>query len=144
VAGELALRDRLLLEEIVKYTGLEQTQVNSSLLILIQHNLVSFVEEFELSNRNVVYTYYQANISYMLWRLRFPCYLQVAKQRFEEEVSLVSPSPLSASVNELHRLFQGQRMVRSLLEHGRLTQEQIMPKVKTDSTRCHSRRCHFY
>jgi len=113
VAGELALRDRLLLEEIVKYTGLEQTQVNSSLLILIQHNLVSFVEEFELSNRNVVYTYYQANISYMLWRLRFPCYLQVAKQRFEEE---------------------GQRMVRSLLEHGRLTQEQIMPKVKTDRT----------
>jgi hypothetical protein len=86
VAGALVMRDRLLIHEIERVTELEFLQVKNSLLVLIQHNLVSFVEEYELGNRENVQTYYQANVALMLWRLRFPRFLQVAKHRFGEEV----------------------------------------------------------
>lgn len=86
MAAVLIERDRLLLEEIMRLAGLEFLQVKNSLLILIQHNLVSFVEEYEDGQPDNVHTYYQANLQNILWRIRFPRFLHMAKERFGSEV----------------------------------------------------------
>lgn len=86
VAGALVMRDRLQLEDIMKHSELEYLQVKNSLLVLIQHNLVSFIEEYELGDRDNVHTFYQANVPGILWRLRFPRFLLAAKERFGTEV----------------------------------------------------------
>jgi hypothetical protein len=120
------------MHELESITELEFLQVKNSLLVLIQHNLVSFIEEHPEGNPQDVQTYYQASVSFILWRLRFPRFLQVAKHRFGDEVCGTqhthAPHKRAHSALSHYRnaIVQGRLMVQVLLEHGRLTHDLIL------------------
>lgn len=111
MAGALLTRDRLLMHELESITELEFLQVKNSLLVLIQHNLVSFIEEHPDGNPQDVQTYYQASVSFILWRLRFPRFLQVAKHRFGDEVCGAHAHAHHTSAHTRHCLTTGNAVV---------------------------------
>ncbi len=106
----LLYRDHLTLQDIIKFSELQFVQVcfflsltltnltnsaqilffliqvKNSLLVLIQQNLVNFWEEFDEQDRQKLTTFYRVNVQQVIWRLRYPRYLSVAKQRFGDEV----------------------------------------------------------
>ena len=72
--------------QLLEMTKLPEKQIRNSLLILIQQNLAGFTEEFEEGNRNNTTTYYQVLVQEVLWRIRYPRFLVVARKVFGPDV----------------------------------------------------------
>lgn len=85
IASLLARRGPLAVYEILESTGLKFWQVRNSLLILIQHNVVSFTSEGGASSASPNATEpvrYSINTQEALFRLRYPSYaLYVSNQK---------------------------------------------------------------
>lgn len=116
VCSCLVHKGTLTLPEIARFTELTPAQLKNCLLVLIQHNCVqAFKFEQEegtgpAAARN--FTQYVAFIDSILHRMRFPKFLTLVREHLGDESE---------------SLFEG------LLEHGRLTFEQIVQRASAQS-----------
>ncbi|KAH8967788.1 hypothetical protein BDL97_03G095100 [Sphagnum fallax] len=111
VCESLVYRGQLPLPEIARYTGMNITQLRNCLLVLIQHNCA---QAFKVEHEGVgsapqrVSTSYIALTDNILHRLRFPKFLVLVKEDVGD---------------------QAEALIEGLLEHGRLTLEQLIQRA---------------
>ncbi|KAG0555076.1 hypothetical protein KC19_12G142600 [Ceratodon purpureus] len=111
VVKELAYRGPLALQDIARFSGLNAAALKSSILVLVQH---SCVQAFKVEHEGVgtaparTSTSYVAISDNILHRMRFPKFLMVVREELGEEA---------------------ESLVEGLLEHGRLTLEQIIQRT---------------
>ncbi|KAF3432981.1 hypothetical protein FNV43_RR24083 [Rhamnella rubrinervis] len=112
VCEKLLTRGPLTLQLLIRFTELNSLQVKNSLLILIQHNCVqafSAEESGGIANKQTP-TQYLVLFDNILHRLRFPKFLEIVAQELDENCA---------------------ELLEGLLQHGRLTQEQIYERAKS-------------
>jgi DNA-directed RNA polymerase III subunit RPC3 len=111
VCESLVYRGQLSLPEIARYTGMNINQLRNCLLVLIQHNCA---QAFKVEHEGVgsapqrVSTSYIALTDNILHRLRFPKFLVLVKEDVGD---------------------QAEALIEGLLEHGRLTLEQLIQRA---------------
>ncbi|CAK9875680.1 unnamed protein product [Sphagnum jensenii] len=111
VCKSLVYRGQLSLPEIAHYTKMNTTQIHNSLLVLVQH---SCVQAFKVEHGGIgsapprVLTLYIALTDNILHRMRFPKFLVLVKEDVGD---------------------QAEALVEGLLEHGRLTLEQLIQRA---------------
>ncbi|KAL6048239.1 hypothetical protein QOT17_021178 [Balamuthia mandrillaris] len=127
--GELLLhKGRLTQEALVHHSEMPTEEVKSCIMLLIQHDIASFTEEYvsseatssstssssssrrgrgatKTSTEPAIDTYYHINLQNVLWRLRYPKFLAAVNKKFGPAAEM---------------------MLQLLIEHGRLTKEQIL------------------
>ncbi|KAK9113839.1 hypothetical protein Syun_020636 [Stephania yunnanensis] len=103
----LLQKGTLTLSDITRYTELPSQQAKNCLLVLIQHNCVQAFaiakEGFGMSTRAI--THYSVVYENILHRLRFSKFLTIVSEELDKEC---------------------EELLEGLLQHGRLTLEQIM------------------
>ncbi|KDP22271.1 hypothetical protein JCGZ_26102 [Jatropha curcas] len=107
----LLRRGPLNLQAIIRFTGVKETSVKNSLLVLIQHNCVQsfrLIEPGGLNNEPKQITQYIAVFDNILHRMRFSKFLAIISQEFDK---------LCVDI------------VEGLLQHGRLTLKQIVDRA---------------
>ena len=77
---------RLTVPQLIEKTSLPENQIRTSLRILIQQNLANFTEEIVEGDTDNLTTYYQVLLNELLWRLRYPRFLLVARKIFGSDV----------------------------------------------------------
>lgn len=116
VCSCLVHKGTLTVPEIARFTELTPAQLKNCLLVLIQHNCVQAfkIEQEEGAGPAAArsFTQYVAFIDSILHRMRFPKFLTLVREHLGEESE---------------SLFEG------LLEHGRLTFEQIVQRASAQS-----------
>lgn len=115
VCSCLVHKGTLTVPEIARFTELTHSQLKNCLLVLIQHNCVqAFKIEQEGAGPAAArsFTHYVAFIDIILHRMRVPKFLTLVREHLGEESE---------------SLFEG------LLEHGRLTFEQIVQRASAQS-----------
>lgn len=115
VCETLLRRGPLTLRLLVRFTELSSSQINNSLLILIQHNCVqafTAVTEGEFGDAPKADTQYLALFSNILHRMRFSKFLAIASEKLEKD-------------KDCEELLEG------LLQNGRLSMEQIIERAKS-------------
>eukprot|EP00128_Syssomonas_multiformis_P011588 Colp12_sorted_trinity150504_noHs@967 len=108
IAKCLLEKGRQHIRNLISLTKLQRAQVQSSLFVLIQHNLASFEEDVTDGT-----TYYEIDLKACLLRTRFPRFIQLAKVLYGVE---------------------GELLTTQLLQDGRLAYEELMNKVKQIDT----------
>ncbi|XP_048326847.2 uncharacterized protein LOC107414510 isoform X2 [Ziziphus jujuba] len=112
VCENLLKRGPLTLQQLVRFTELTSVQVKNSLLILIQHNCVQAfsAEQPDDIVNGQIQTQYLALFDNILHRLRFPKFLEMVSQELDKDC---------------------EQLLEGLLQHGRLTQEQMYERAKS-------------
>ncbi|XP_057952055.1 uncharacterized protein LOC131146450 [Malania oleifera] len=113
VCSCLLRRGTLPLTSIIQYTGLPRDKVMNSLLVLIQHNCVqAFAQEQPggFGEAPKVQTQYMVLFDNIIHRMRFPKFLAIVTRELDD---------------------QCQKVLESLLQHGRLTLSQIYDRAKS-------------
>ncbi|CAK9225893.1 unnamed protein product [Sphagnum troendelagicum] len=111
VCKSLVYHGQLSLPEIAHYTEMSTTQIHNSLLVLVQH---SCIQAFKVEHGGIgsapprVLTLYIALTDNILHRMRFPKFLVLVKEDVGD---------------------QAEALVEGLLEHGRLTLEQLIQQA---------------
>ncbi|KAG9451911.1 hypothetical protein H6P81_004815 [Aristolochia fimbriata] len=116
VCGCLLRAGPLTIQEIARYTELPHPQLKNCLLVLIQHNCVQAFSMEKLGGFGVqvkVITQYMALFDNILHRVRFPKFIAVVAERFDKMC---------------------ESLLEGLLEHGRLTLEQVMMRAMSKRT----------
>ncbi|CAM6025857.1 unnamed protein product [Sphagnum balticum] len=107
VCKSLVYHGQLSLPEIARYTEMSMTQIYNSLLVLVQHSCVqAFKVEHGAPPREL--TLYIALTDNILHRMHFPKFLVLVKGDVDD---------------------QAEALVEGLLEHGRLTLEQLIQRA---------------
>ncbi|CAK9225296.1 unnamed protein product [Sphagnum troendelagicum] len=113
VCKSLVYHGQLSLPEIAHYTKMSTTQIHNSLLVLVQH---SCVQAFKVEHDGIgsapprVLMLYIALTDNILHCMRFPKFLVLVKEDVGDQVS-------------------AEALVEGLLEHGRLTLEQLIQRA---------------
>src|SRR5687768_1403112 len=92
VSSALLFRGKMMISQIVQETLLELSVVQKSLLILIQHNCAIPSEDHkdrEKEKIRVTFTFYQISPEDVLIRLRFPRFILIVKDIFQNEGELL-------------------------------------------------------
>ncbi|KAM5549169.1 hypothetical protein ABKV19_000549 [Rosa sericea] len=97
------------LGDLIRSTALTPQQVKNSLLILVQHNCV---QPFTQESKTGLKVQYIAVYDNILHRLRFAKFLAVVAQELDDDCK---------------------QLLAGLLEHGRLTQQQLMDRANQKS-----------
>ncbi|KAL5567991.1 hypothetical protein UlMin_024566 [Ulmus minor] len=115
VCENLLRRGPLTLQLLIRFTELTPVQVKNSLLILIQHNCVQAYssEQTGAGGNEIKVTQYLVLFDNILHRLRFPKFLAIVSEELDKDCE---------------ELFEG------LLQHGRLTLEQIYERAKSNKS----------
>eukprot|EP00249_Psilotum_nudum_P011992 c23514_g1_i1 orf=77-1750(+) len=106
----LTFRGSLTLPEIARFCEMPISQLRPCLLVLVQHNCVQgFKVEIEGTGLGAskVFTSYICIVENILHRMRFPKFLTLVREEFGEEA---------------------EALIEGLLEHGRLTLEQLIQR----------------
>ncbi|XP_022141201.1 uncharacterized protein LOC111011656 isoform X2 [Momordica charantia] len=115
VCETLLRKGPLTLRLLIRFTELNSSQVNNSLLILIQHNCVqafTSVTEGEFGDAPKTDTQYLALFSNILHRMRFSKFLAVASEKLEKDKNC-------------------EELLEGLLQNGRLSMEQLVERAKS-------------
>ncbi|XP_038878061.1 DNA-directed RNA polymerase III subunit RPC3 isoform X1 [Benincasa hispida] len=115
VCETLLRRGPLTLRLLIRFTELTSSQVNNSLLILIQHNCVqafTAVTEGEFGDAPKADTQYLALFSNVLHRMRFSKFLAIASEKLRKD-------------KDCEELLEG------LLQNGRLSMEQMVERAQS-------------
>ncbi|KAF3780913.1 DNA-directed RNA polymerase III subunit [Nymphaea thermarum] len=110
VCNCLLEKGALTIQDLARFTKLKPSQLKNSLLVLIQHNCVqAFTRstDDDSSATQRVLTEYVALFDNILHRLRFSKFLKLIREKFDS---------------------QCENIMRILLEHGRLTFDQLMTR----------------
>ncbi|XP_042483733.1 DNA-directed RNA polymerase III subunit RPC3 [Macadamia integrifolia] len=111
----LLRKGTLSLAELVRYTELQNNQVKNCLLVLIQHNCVqpfSVQKDGGFGVAPKVVTQYTVLFDNILHRLRFSKFLAIVSEELDKEC---------------------EELLEALLQHGRLTLEQITQRAQSIS-----------
>ncbi|GLJ17016.1 hypothetical protein SUGI_0294400 [Cryptomeria japonica] len=114
VCNCLVYKGNLALHEIARFTELTPAQLKNCLLVLIQHNCVQAyrVEAEEGLVAAKIFTQYSAIVNNILHRMRFAKFLALTREHLGEE---------------------SESLLEGLLEHGRLTLEQLIQRAVAQS-----------
>ncbi|KAH7416484.1 hypothetical protein KP509_14G093600 [Ceratopteris richardii] len=116
----LLFKGQLSLPELARFTEINITQLRNCLLVLVQHNCVQgFRVEAEGVGLNPpkVLTSYVSIMRNILHRMRFPKFLMLVREDLGEEA---------------------EALIEGLLEHGRLTVEQLIQRAAARSNKTES------
>eukprot|EP00250_Pteridium_aquilinum_P018599 c24132_g3_i2 orf=87-1721(+) len=116
----LLFRGHLSLPDLARFSEINVTQLRNCLLVLVQHNCI---QAFRLEIEGVglasskVSTLYVAVVSNILHRMRFPKFLMLVREDLGEEA---------------------ETLIEGLLEHGRLSLEQLVQRAAARSSKTES------
>ncbi|KAJ4951672.1 hypothetical protein NE237_028504 [Protea cynaroides] len=111
----LLRKGTLSLGDLVRYNQLQSNQVKNCLLVLIQHNCVqafSVQKDGAFGEAPKVVTQYTVLFGNILHRLRFSKFMAIVSKEFDKEC---------------------EELLEALLQHGRLTLEQILQRAQSIS-----------
>ncbi|KAH7849430.1 hypothetical protein Vadar_017758 [Vaccinium darrowii] len=120
----LLRRGTLPLRSIIQYTELHERQVRNCLLVLIQHNCVqafAIEQQGGFGEAPKVITQYMVLFDNVIHHMRFPKFLEVVSEEFGKEC---------------------QEILEGLLQHGRLSLNQILDRRKGTSSDSEGRLVH--
>ncbi|CBI22720.3 hypothetical protein AAG906_008753 [Vitis piasezkii] len=112
----LLRKGTLTLASVIRFTELPPQQVKSCILVLIQHNCVqafAIQQEVGFGEAPRVVTQYMALFHNILHRMRFAKFLAIVSEELDKEC---------------------EEILEGLLQHGRLTLEQILDRAKSNQS----------
>ncbi|EXC19135.1 DNA-directed RNA polymerase III subunit RPC3 [Morus notabilis] len=114
VCENLLRKGPLTLQQLIRFTELTPLQIKNSLLILIQHNCVQpfSSEQIGAGGNEVKVTQYLVLFDNILHRLRFPKFLEIVSEELDKNCG---------------------EILEGLLQHGRLTLEQIYERARDNA-----------
>ncbi|KAG6812756.1 hypothetical protein H0H92_000671 [Tricholoma furcatifolium] len=116
VASALLTRGRLSLAQLLRITGLKVRTVLSSVLVLIQHNLLWHASTDD--DGEVL----EVNVDECLMRLRFGTFVCQTEELFGKEVGNVILSTIPAAFNSI----KASEIVKIVLDHGKLRPSDVL------------------
>jgi DNA-directed RNA polymerase III subunit RPC3 len=114
IITKLIPKGRQTLSQLIKETQEDSKTTRDCLVILIQHNLVTFATTIE---RGRSFIFYEANIQSILLRLRFPQYIYLTRTELGQSAA---------------------KIIETLLEYGRLQASDIKDLTKMSEEKINS------